>query len=139
VSIGIPLQDYMGQFIQGVFNPDCAIGIYCGEENAAATLVSRFCSFNVFMNTARSQNRSNFASRKRFLRLVTIPTAQSGFNYAFIIVSRQEQGNEWMLTRVGSSVAVVVEIRHHQIRMGMAKLLHRTCLENGFAVQTWPQ
>jgi len=63
-----------------VLNPDCAIGIYYGIENAAATLVSRFCSFNVFMNTPRSQNRSNFASRKRFLRLVTIPTAQSGFN-----------------------------------------------------------
>jgi len=53
----------MLQFLHSTFNnslaliltPECAIGIYCGEENAAATIVSRFCSFNVFMNTPHSQ------------------------------------------------------------------------------------
>ena len=49
------------------------------QLSAMAESFHDFARSPYFMNTPRSQNRCNFAFRKHFLCLMTIPTAQSGF------------------------------------------------------------
>jgi len=68
-----------------MFNPDCAVAIYCGLKIHAVP-PWRDCTIlvlNRFMNMPPVQNRSNVAFRNGFLRLVMTPTAQSGFKVTF--------------------------------------------------------
>ncbi len=62
------------------FNPDCAVGIYCGLKIHAIPPRRDFTVLvlDILMNMPAGQNRSNCAFRNGFLRLVTMPTAQSG-------------------------------------------------------------
>ena len=65
-----------------VFNPDCAVGIYCGLKIHAIPPRRDFTILvlDILMNMPAGQNRSNCAFRNGFLRLATMPTAQSGLN-----------------------------------------------------------
>ncbi len=68
-------------------NPDCAVGIYCGLKIHAIPPRRDFTVLvlDILMNMPAGQNRSNCAFRNGFLRLATMPTAQSGL-----------KGKEWV-------------------------------------------
>ena len=80
ISSIIFLLDFLTVLLISLLNPDCAVDTYCGLKIHAIPPRRDFTILvlDILVNMPAGQNRSNCAFRNGFLRLATMPTAQSG-------------------------------------------------------------